>query len=249
MTHIASGVWRALLAAGLAALLTLPAPALAQEGVIRKTLAERIPNFPPIDAVQPSPVPGIWEVRYGGTEILYTDATGAHIFVEGVLLATDGMVNLTQASIDRVTAMDFAKLPFRDALVFKQGTGARRMAVFADPNCGFCRRFERDIADIDDVTIYVFLIPILSADSLAKSRDVWCARDAPAAWRALMIDGKAPARAPARCDSKALERNLAFAREHKINSTPAAVFENGIRRPGAIPLAAVEQLLAAAARK
>jgi thiol:disulfide interchange protein DsbC len=222
------------------------APLLANEAVIRKTLAERIPNFPPIEAVSPTPVSGIWEVRYAGSEILYTDATGDHIFVEGVLLATDGMVNLTQASLDKATAIDFAKLPLRDAIVVKQGSGARRMAVFADPNCGFCRRFERDIAGLKDVTIYTFLIPILGEDSRTKSRDVWCARDKGATWRALMIEGTAAPKAAAGCDSRALERNLAFARSHGINSTPAVIFEHGVRRPGAIPLAAVEQLLAAA---
>jgi len=241
---------RPLWPAVLAALLLACSPALlAKEDVIRKALAERIPNFPPINAVTPTPVPGIWEVRYAGTEILYTDAAGDHIFVEGVLLATEGMVNLTQASLDKATAIDFAKLPLKDALVFKQGTGARRMAVFADPNCGFCRRFERDIANLKDVTIYTFLIPILGSDSLEKSRDVWCAKDPATTWRSLMVDGVAAPKAPARCDSRALERNLAFAREHRINSTPAAVFENGVRRPGALPMAAVEQLLLAAAEK
>jgi thiol:disulfide interchange protein DsbC len=239
---------RPLLTAALALLLlACSADVPAQEDVIRKALAERIPNFPPINAVSPTPVPGIWEVRYAGTEILYTDAKGDHIFVEGVLLATDGMVNLTQASLDKVLAVDFAKLPLKDAIVIKQGTGARRMAVFADPNCGFCRRFERDIAELKDVTIYTFLIPILGGDSMEKSRDVWCARDAGAAWRGLMVDGMAAPKAPARCDSRALERNLAFAREHGLNSTPATIFENGVRRPGAIPMAAVEQLLLAAA--
>jgi thiol:disulfide interchange protein DsbC len=247
LPSIRPGAWPGVLVAAL--LLAFAAPLLAREDVIRRTLAERIPNLPPINAVTPTPVSGIWEVRYAGTEVLYTDATGDHIFVEGVLLATEGMVNLTQASIDKVTAIDFARLPLRDALVFKQGNGSRRMAVFADPNCGFCRRFERDIANLRDVTIYTFLIPILGQDSRDKSRDVWCARDAAATWRGLMIEGTQAPKAPARCDSRALERNLAFAREHGINSTPAVIFESGVRRPGAIPLATVEQLLAAAERK
>jgi thiol:disulfide interchange protein DsbC len=229
--------------------LVLLAPAQANEALIRKTLAERIPKFPPIDEVQPSAVPGIWEVRFAGTEILYSDATGDHIFVEGALVATKTMSNLTQQRLDKVLAIDWDQLPLKDAFVIRQGTGERRMAVFVDPNCGFCKRFERDIAGIDNVTIYTFLMPILGPDSQAKSRDIWCARDPGKAWRGWMIDGTQPPKAAAGCDGKALERNLAFSRQHRINGTPAVLFEDGTRKPGAVPAAMVEQLLAAAAKK
>jgi thiol:disulfide interchange protein DsbC len=145
----------------------------------------------------------------------------------------------------------FAALPLKDALVVRQGDGSRRLAVFADPNCGYCKRFERDLLAVQNVTIYTFLMPILGSDSVAKSRDIWCAADGMKAWRAWMIDGQVPARvAPGTaCDAAALERNVAFGRKHRINGTPAVLFEDGTRRPGAISARSVEQLLAAAAGK
>jgi thiol:disulfide interchange protein DsbC len=216
---------------------------------IRQTLSARIPSFPAIDDISATPIPGVYEVRYASTEILYTDGTGDHIFVEGVLIATETMANLTQQRLDRLMAIPFDSLPLDDAIVVRQGNGERRIAVFADPNCGFCRRFERDIAGIDNLTIYTFLIPILGPDSALKSRNVWCAADRGDAWRGLMLQGRATPTAAEGCDTGAIERNLAFSRQHRINGTPALVFEDGTRKPGALPAAQVEQLLAAAAKK
>ncbi len=224
-------------------------PLLAQEAAIRKNLAERLPNLPRIDEVRPTPVPGVFEVRFAGTEILYSDASGDHIFVEGSLVETRSMSNLTEARIEKLMAIDFDKLPLKDAFVFKQGTGARRMAVFVDPNCGYCKRFERDLLTVKDVTIYTFLLPILGPDSVAKSRDIWCAKDAGLAWRGWMLDNKLPPVAAAKCDSQALDRNRDFGRKNRINGTPAVVFEDGTRKPGALPPDLVEKLLAAAAKK
>ena len=223
--------------------------ALAQEAAIRKALAERIPNMPAIDEVTRTPVPGLWEVRYGGTEILYVDDKGDFILVGGSMIDTKTRTDLTEARIEKLTAIDFAKLPLKDAITIRQGSGARKLAVFVDPNCGYCRRFERDLAGIKDVTIYTFLMPILGPDSTTKSRDIWCAKDGAKAWRAWMLEGVPAATAPDRCDTTAIERNLAFGRKHKINGTPAVVFEDGSRKPGALPADVVERMLAAAAKK
>jgi thiol:disulfide interchange protein DsbC len=231
----------------LAALLACGA-AFAQEAVIRKALADAIPKLPKIDEVRPTPIPGLFEVRYGGTEILYTDAKGEHI-VNGEMIETKTMTNLTEARIDKLTAIDFASLPTKDAFVIKQGSGARKMAVFVDPNCGYCKRFERDLVNVKDVTIYTYLLPILGPDSNVKARDIWCSKEAGKTWRAWMIDGVAPLRNTGACDSAALERNVEFARKFRINGTPALFFEDGTRKPGALPGAEVERLLVAAAKK
>jgi thiol:disulfide interchange protein DsbC len=225
------------------------AAAFGQEAVIRKTLAERLPQLPKIDEVSRTPVAGIFEVRYGGTEILYSDEKGEHIFVDGALVETKTRTSLTEARLDKLTAIEFDKLPFKDAMPIKQGKGTRRMAVFVDPNCGYCKRFERDLASLKDVTIHTFLIPILGPESQLLSRDIWCATAPGEAWRGWMIEGVAPKKAAAACDAKALERNTAFARAHRINGTPAVFFADGTRKAGAIPLEQVERLLAAAAGK
>ena len=203
-------------------------------------------QLPKIDEVTRTPIPGLWEVRYGGSEILYSDDKGEHILVNGSMIETKTRTDLTEARIEKLLAVDWAKLPLKDALVFKQGNGSRKMAIFEDPNCGYCKRFERDIATLKDVTLYVFLLPILGPDSVAKSRDIWCAKDSAKAWRGWMLDSAAPPKAAAGCDAAALDRNLAFSRTHRINGTPAVFFEDGTRKPGAIPVDVVEKLLVAA---
>jgi len=229
--------------------LCLSGAALADDALIRKNLAERLPQLPKIDEISRTPVAGLYEVRFGGTEILYSDEKGEFIFVNGSLVETRTRADLTEARIDKLTAVDFAKLPVKDAITIRQGNGSRKMAVFVDPNCGYCKRFERDLLTVRDVTIYTFLIPILGPDSTVKSRDIWCAKEPARAWRAWMVDGVAPPKAAAGCDTAPVDRNLAFSRGNRINGTPALFFEDGTRKPGALSADAVEKLLAAATKK
>ena len=233
--------------AALAIALALAVPALAQEAVIRKNLAERLPDFPKLDEITKSPIPGIYEVRIGA-EIFYTDEQGNYI-IDGSVIDTRTRANLTQARIDKLTAIDFAKLPFKDALVWKQGNGERKMAVFADPNCGYCKRFERDLNEVKNVTVYTFLYPILGADSVEKAKNIWCAKDRTAAWRDWMLEGAAPAKVMGQCDVAALQRNSEFGRKYRINGTPGIIFEDGKRSPGAMNAEQIEkQLLASRAK-
>ena len=225
---------------------TLALPVLAQEAAIRKNLAERLPDFPKIDEVTKTPIPGLWELRIG-SELYYSDEQGNHI-IQGTLFDTKAKLNLTEKRIAKLTAIDFDQLPLKDAMVVKQGTGARKMAVFADPNCGYCKRFERDLLAVKDVTIYTFLYPVLGPDSNDKSRSIWCSKDAQKTWRAWMIDGATPAKVTGNCDTAAIERNSAFGRKYRINGTPAILFEDGQRVPGAMPAADVEKRLAEAAK-
>ena len=231
------------------ALVWLASGAHAQEAAIRKALTERLPNFPKIDEISRSPVTGLWEVRYNGSEILYSDETGEHVIVGGAIIQTKTRTDLTEARIEKLLAIDFDRLPFKDAMPIKQGNGTRKLAVFVDPNCGYCKRFERDLAALKDITVYTFLIPILGPDSTVKSKDIWCAKDPSVTWRAWMLDGVTPpkAAAGAKCDTAAIDRNLAFARAQHINGTPGVFFTDGTRKPGAIPGEMVEKLMAAAA--
>ena len=219
------------------------ASAQADEAAIRKNLAERLPDLPKIDEVAKTPIPGLYELRIG-TDILYADENGDHL-IQGSVLDSRTRTDLTQARIDRLTLIDFGSLPLKDAIVWKQGSGARKLVVFADPNCGYCKRFEKDLANVKDVTVYTFLYPILGGDSPEKSRNIWCAKDATRVWRDWMVDGKAPPRAADKCDTSALERNAALGRKHRVTGTPALVFEDGTRVPGALPAAQVEKRLAA----
>ena len=233
---------------GACAALLIASPAAAQEAAIRKALTERLPNLPKIDEITRSPIPGLYEVRMGA-EILYSDEQG-NFLVSGDLIDTRTRSNLTKERIDKLTAIDFSKLPLKDSIVIKQGNGARKMAVFVDPNCGYCKRFERDVASIKNVTVYTFLYPILGPDSTAKSRDIWCAKDPAKAWRDWMLANTVPpATADAKCDTSALTRNTELGRKHRVQGTPAAVFEDGSRAPGAVPAEEIEKRLAATSGK
>ena len=223
----------------LAALLALPA--LADDALIRKNIAERLPDFPKIDEITKTPIPGLFELRIG-SEIMYTDERGDHV-IEGQMIETRSRSNLTEARVAKLTAIDFAALPLKDAIVWKQGTGARKLVVFADPNCGYCKKFEKEMQQVKDVTVYTFLYPILGGDSPEKSRNIWCAKDNSVAWRDWMINGTAPARSMGACDLGALQRNAALGKKHKINGTPALVFEDGKRVPGALAPEQIEKQL------
>jgi len=147
--------------------LALGQAAVAQEAVIRKNIAERLPDFPKIDEVSKTAIPGLYELRIGA-EVLYSDERGEHI-IQGELIETKTRSNLTQARLEKLSAIDFASLPLKDAIVWKQGTGARKLVVFADPNCGYCKKFEKEMQGVKDVTVYTFLYPILGGDSPDKS--------------------------------------------------------------------------------
>ncbi|MBE2262926.1 MAG: DsbC family protein [Burkholderiaceae bacterium] len=224
------------------AALSLSLLASAQEATIRKNLAERIPQLQKIDEVSKTPMPGLYEVRVNGTDILYTDAEG-NFLIQGSLIDTKLKRNLTEERVDKLTAIDFKSLPLKDAFTIVRGDGKRKMAVFEDPNCGYCKRFEADLQKINNVTVYLFLYPILSKDSADKSRNIWCAKDKAKAWNDWMLNDVTPAAAPASCDATALTRNVEFGKKYKITGTPTLVFADGSRVPGAISSAQVEKFL------
>ena len=126
-----------------------------------------------------------------------------------------------------------------------RGNGKRKLAVFEDPNCGYCKRFERDLQNVDNITIHMFLYPILGADSVEKSKKIWCTKEPAKAWEDLMVRDLAPSGAvPASCDVSAIARNVELGRKHKISGTPTLIFADGSRVPGAIKAAQVEKFLA-----
>ncbi|GKS74877.1 DsbC family protein [Acidovorax sp. SUPP950] len=222
------------------AALTLSLGAFAQETVIRKALSDRIPQLEKIDEVRSTPMQGLYEVRIG-TDLFYTDAKGNYL-IQGELIDTKARRNLTEDRINKLTAVDFDALPFKDAFTIVRGNGKRKIAVFEDPNCGYCKRFEKDLQNVDNVTVYMFLYPILSPDSAEKSRNIWCAKDRVVAWQDQMVrDKPAPA---ASCDTAAVQRNLAFGKKHKITGTPTIIFADGSRVPGAINAQEVEKRMA-----
>ncbi len=228
-------------ALSLLCLLAAGTAALANEAVIRKNLAERLPNLPKIDEVSPTPMKGLFEVRINQSDILYTDAEG-NFLIQGALIDTKARANLTEQRIDKLTAIAFSDLPLKDAFTVVRGNGKRKLAVFEDPNCSFCKRFERDLTKLNDVTVYVFLYPILGQDSVTKSQNIWCAKNKAKVWEDWMLRNVTPPTAS--CDTAALERNVAFGQKHRITGTPTTFFVDGSRVPGAVPLDKIEEALA-----
>lgn len=233
-------VLRTLLVASIA---LLGFAATAQEAAIRKNLAERLPDFKKIDEVSQTAMPGVYEVRID-SNLFYTDAKGDYL-IQGEMMDVKERRNLTEERVNKLNAVAFDALPLKDAFTIVRGNGKRKLAVFEDPNCGYCKRFEKELQGVDNVTIHMFLYPILGADSAEKSRAIWCAKDRAGAWQDWMVRDKAPGATPAKCDTDAIARNVEFGKKYRITGTPTLIFADGTRVPGAIPATQVEQRLAA----
>lgn len=193
-----------------------------------------------VDEVRKTPVPGIFEVRIGN-DLMYVDEKGQHAFVEGNLVDIRTNRNLTRERVDELLAIDFKDLPLNLAIKQVNGNGKRVIAVFEDANCGYCKQMRRDLTNIKDVTIYTFVVAILSPDSETKAKKALCAADKGRAWNDLMLSGKVPGNAGT-CETP-LEKVRELARKHGIAATPTSFFANGRRLQGYVPGAQLERML------
>ena len=238
MTH---KFWMILKAALALLALGLSFMAHADEAAIRKNLAARLPDdFRQIDEISKTPMPGLYEVRTGN-DLFYTDANGDWV-LQGALIDARERRNLTEERINKLTAIAFDDLPVRNAFTVVRGNGKRQIALFEDPNCGYCKHFEQELQKVSDITVHVYLIPILGQDSVVKSRQIWCGKDKGKIWQDWMVRGVKPIGA-VDCDVSALQANLDFARKYRVNGTPTLVFADGSRVSGALPMDQVEQRL------
>jgi len=225
------------------ALACASAMAGASEATVKAALLKKYPDVP-VESVTKTPLAGIYEV-YSNGQLIYTDEQAAFMFVDAKLIDTEKKLNLTEERMSKLTAIKFDQLPLNLAFKKVKGKGTRKLAYFGDPNCGYCKKIEQDLAKINDVTIYVFLYPVLGPDSLEKAKSVWCSKDRVKAWDDQMLNGKAPT-APTTCDTTAVEKTVAFGKQKNITGTPTIFFSDGQRVPGAIPVEMIEQRLAAA---
>jgi thiol:disulfide interchange protein DsbC len=232
--------YRIALAASLLIAFALPAGAqTAVENQIKAEIKKQIPEAP-VDSVRKLPYGNLYEVVANG-EIFYTDEK-ASILVLGQVIDLKTKENITDARLRQVNAIQFDKLDFKNAIKIVRGNGSRKLAIFEDPNCGYCKRFERDLLGVNDVTVYVFLYPILSQNSVEQSKSIWCAKDPGKMWLDHMTKDLAPS-GEGSCTTP-VDQNLAFGRDKRINGTPTIIFENGERVPGVMPIAVVEKHLA-----
>jgi thiol:disulfide interchange protein DsbC len=226
--------------ASVAVAVDAPAKPDSAEAAVKALVQKKLPQAQ-VERVAKTPVNGIYEV-FGDGQILYVDETVSHVF-SGSLISVDKNVDLTQESLGRLTAIKFDQLPLNLAFKKVKGKGTRKLAYFGDPNCGFCKRFEQDLTKIDNVTIYVFLYPVLGPDSVEKAKSIWCSKDRAKAWDNQLVNGIAPT-APGTC-STPIDKIVAYGTQKKINGTPTMFFADGQRVPGAIPVDQIEKRLAA----
>ena len=215
------------------------ATAHADEADIKKAMEAKLGTK--VESVTKSGYLGLYEV-YADGNILYTDEKMTAFIAGGQLIDGKTLKNVTEERTRKLTAIKFSELPLDRAIKQVRGDGKRVLATFEDPNCGYCKRLAKDLQKLDNVTVYTFLLPILSEDSLKKSKQIWCSADRAKAWNDWMIDGRAPT-GKDDCDTSAVLKNQEFGRRLNINGTPTIFFSDGERIPGAIPLAKIEQKL------
>jgi thiol:disulfide interchange protein DsbC len=210
------------------------------EAAIKKAVEPRLGGAK-IEAIKETPYGGLYELRVAG-DILYTDKKGEYLFI-GHVYDAKSTRDLTRERIDEINKIKFSDLPLESALKQVKGDGKRVIAVFEDPNCGYCKRLRQTtLKTLDNVTIYTFMYNILSEDSFVKSKNIWCAPDRTKAWDDWMINGKTPPTAAANCETPN-EKVLALGQKLKIQGTPAIFFTDGSRIPGAIDQKALEAKL------
>ncbi|HET7775623.1 MAG TPA: DsbC family protein [Azospira sp.] len=213
-------------------------PAQADEASIKKAVEEKINAK--VESVTKSGYLGLYEVFTDG-QILYTDEKVTVLLV-GTLVDAKTMQNVTGERMKKLTAVKFSELPLELAVKQVKGNGKRTLVTFEDPNCGYCKRLAKDLQKLDNVTIYTFLYPILSADSMEKSKQVWCAKDQVGAWSEMMGSGK-PFTGRTDCDTGPVQKSYELGRRLNITGTPTLFFADGERFPGAVPLEKIEQKL------
>jgi len=207
------------------------------EDAVRDLVSKKVPGK--VSSVRKMPF-GMYEVVIDA-EIVYVDQNVDYLMT-GHVYDTRTQEDLTSKRSDEVLKVDFASLPLQLAFKIVRGDGSRPVAIFEDPNCPYCKRLESEIRTLNNTTIYVFLYPILSDDSVNKSARIWCSKDPAAAWAKLMFDGQLPDKAADACKTP-IDDVLALGHKLSVVGTPTLVFADGRRAPGMIPLDRVEQML------
>ena len=227
-------------------MLLLSGIACADEASIRAEFSKKYPQAN-IESITKTPYLGLYEMLVDG-EVFYTDSDFTYLIV-GSIIETKTRTNLTDARQREIEdkklkaiAFPFDQLPLELAIKRVKGDGSRKVAIFSDPDCPFCRKLEKEIEKVTDVTMYIFLFPIeqLHPKAPEVSRAIWCAPDRLKAWDEYMLKGAAPK--SAKCDNP-VDKIVTFGQSKKINGTPTIFFADGKRVPGAIPLERFEEYL------
>ena len=207
----------------------------ANPDVIRKEIQKKYPNVT-VQSVLPTAFPGVWEI-FTGTELFYSDDRASYIMLGRMIdVATQADISTPRLTI--LTAIKFDDLPLNLAMKTVNGKGTRKLAVFSDPNCGYCKRFEADLTTLTDTTVYTFLYPVLAADSATKAKQVWCAADRVKTWQDWMLRGVALPKGD-KCDNP-IDKVTALGQRLNLKAVPVSYFADGTKLEGAVPKATLE---------
>lgn len=216
-------------------------PALADEAAVRRMVQDKFRTS--VDSIEKAPWADLYEVVVrspDGPRIFYVDAAGSVIIAGEVIDAKSGR-SITEERQRKLGAIKWSSLPFDSAITTVRSSGRRKVAVFSDPNCPYCKRFEQDLAKLDDITVHIFLYPVIKPESMIQTKAVWCSKDRAKAWNDLMLRDIQPSAKPD-CDTP-VEKLVALGRKLGANSTPTWFLETGERFSGALALDEVRQLL------
>ena len=227
----------------IAALALSSAALAADDAELRRTLEPKLGVQ--IDGIEPGPVPGLYEVRYRspqGVQVIYVDATGNYV-IQGKIYDLRAERDLTEERLRKLNAIKFESLPLELAVKIQRGDGKRVLAMFSDPYCPACRQFERSLAQVDNVTIYVFMYPVIRPENIDHSRMVWCSADRAKAWLELAAAPKPKVPNAAKSCGDPVDKVLKLGRSLAVNSTPTLILANGERVSGGLAADDLKDLL------
>ena len=233
----------------IAVLLALPLQA--GEAEIRQALKTRFPQIR-IDGIQPAPMPGLFEVRFqtrDGPQLLYTDGNANFFFVEGSIIDVKSGRNLTEERLLKLSAIEFSALPLDLAVKIQRGNGKRVLAMFTDPYCPYCRRLEQSLLQLDDITVYVFMYPVIRPDYADHSRAVWCSPDRAKAWLELAANETPRVPAGGANCANPVDKVIELGKALRVTGTPTLYFANGERAGGGMEIGKLRAKLDEVARQ
>lgn len=223
-------------------LLVLLSSAHAGESEIRQSLQSKFPNIGKLEHIVKTPYAGLYEIVVGD-QLLYTDEKGQYLF-DGSVIDAQNRRDLTEERRRQLFAIEFDKLPLNLAVKKVKGNGKRKLAYFTDPNCGFCKRLEKELSKVSDVTLYLFMYPIFQGSDVLV-RNVYCAKDPVKTWDNLMLNGVVPAEAKCQVPT---DKVLVLGKKMRVNGTPNLIFGDGMQVPGYLPAEELEKRLDAAGK-
>lgn len=221
----------------------------ADEASVKKAVEGAYPKFK-VESVTKTPFAGLYEVFMAG-QIIYTDEKMTFLIAEGRLVDPKTKKDITGERLEELTKIDFSSLPLEQAIKVVKGNGSRKLVVFSDVDCPYCKRLERnELANINNLTIYTFLYPLqqLHPDAPAKSKAIWCAPNRVAAWQDWIMNDQLPKAVNNNCPVP-LEKVGELAKKIGVTSTPTLIFADGKRMMGAQPYKEIEAALVAADKK